>query len=165
MSVVLVGTRLRSARYKNFAAPTAGFRLKGETYPKAEFESVYAEVGFGGLHYTEKDEIPANWGRIPGPPGAIPSFDELNPVTQSGSLKMLRMGEWKLTFDMMGDGRLYNLEKDPYELKNLWGTASAAAIQARMTAELLKWTIRTQDDLPAAAYRAKRNARNWNASR
>jgi arylsulfatase A-like enzyme len=138
--------------------------LKGEAYPKEEFESIYAEVGFGGMNYTEKDTIPANWGRIPGASGAIPTFDELNPVTQSGNMKMVRVGEWKLTFDMMGNAQLYNLEEDPYELKNLYGSPAAAAMQARMTAELLKWTIRTQDDLPDAAYTAKRPARNWYAS-
>ena len=138
--------------------------LKGDPYPKEEFESIYSEVGFGGLNYTAKDEIPANFGRPIGAPGSIPSFDELNPVTQSGNMKMVRMGEWKLIFDMMGNAQLYNLEKDPYELKNLWGAASASVMQTRMTAELLKWTIRTQDDLPEAAYPAKRAARNWYSS-
>ena len=36
-------------------------QLKGEPYPKQEFESIYAEVGFGGMHYTEKDNIPETW--------------------------------------------------------------------------------------------------------
>ena len=39
--------------------------------PAAEFESVYAEVGFGGLHYTAADRIDPKWGHIPGGPGAI----------------------------------------------------------------------------------------------
>ena len=78
-------------------------------------------------------------------------------------MKMVRMGDWKLSFDMMGSGQLYNLATDPYELKNLYGKPSAAATQMRMLAELLAWTIRTQDTLPTARYQAKWAARNWYA--
>ena len=58
-------------------------------------------------------------------PDAIPTYDELNPVTQSGSVKMVRRGDWKLTFDMMGNGELYNIARDPYELSNLYGQEKA----------------------------------------
>lgn len=36
--------------------------LQGRNYPAAEFESVYAEVGFGGLNYTAEDTINPNFG-------------------------------------------------------------------------------------------------------
>jgi hypothetical protein len=134
--------------------------LTGNAYPEAEFESVYAEVGFGGMHYTAGDEINPRWGRT-GRPGVTPGYDELNPVTQSGNMKMVRMGDWKLTFDMMGSGQLYNVVADPYELKNLYGNPQAAEAQHRLMAALLRWTIRTQDDLPNAAYASKRPDRNW----
>ena len=135
--------------------------LQGNSYPAPEFESIYSEVGFGGLNYEPSDEIPKTWGRIPGPPGAIPSFDELNPVTQSGNTKCVRRGDWKLTYDMMGTGELYNLADDPYELKNLFGQAGHGDMQHRLMANLLEWTIRTQDDLPLAAYQDKWAPRNW----
>ena len=135
--------------------------LTGGDYPKAEFESVYAEVGFGGMNYTAADSIDPHWGRVTGKPGAIPTYDELNPVTQSGNMKMVRMGDWKLTFDMMGSGQLYNLAADPYELRNLFGNRETAEEQQRLMAALLRWTIRTQDDLPNAAYKAKWPQRNW----
>jgi arylsulfatase A-like enzyme len=134
--------------------------LTGGTYPAAEFDSIYSEVGFGGMHYTAGDDINPRWGRT-GRPDVRPGYDELNPVTQSGNLKMVRMGDWKLTFDMMGSGQLYNLAADPYELKNLYGAPQAADAQQRLMAALLRWTIRTQDDLPNAAYAAKRPERNW----
>ena len=51
--------------------------------------------------------------------GAIESSDELRSYTQSGYLKVVRMGDWKLAFDMMGSGQLYNLAADPSELRNL----------------------------------------------
>ena len=134
--------------------------LQGRDYPREEFESIYAEVGFGGLNYGPKDDIDPKWGHTGGP-GAIPGFDELNPVTQSGNMKMVRRDDWKLTFDMMGNGQLYHLANDPYELTNLYGNPSAAAMQNRLTADLLRWTIRTQDDLPVAAYKPKLANRNW----
>ncbi|MBI3280664.1 MAG: sulfatase-like hydrolase/transferase [Acidobacteria bacterium] len=135
--------------------------LTGGDYPRAEFESIYAEVGFGGMHYTDADAIDPRWGRIPGRPGAIPTYDELNPVTQSGNMKMVRMGDWKLTLDMMGSGQLYNLAEDPYELTNLFGKPEAAAPRQRLMESLLRWTIRSQDDLPNAAYTPKRPRHNW----
>jgi arylsulfatase A-like enzyme len=135
--------------------------LRGEDYPREEFESVYAEVGFGGMHYGPNDAIDPKWGRVAGAPGAVPTYDELNPVTQSGTLKMVRRGDWKLTFDMMGNGQLYNLAQDPYELRNLYGQREAATVQQALMADLLRWTIRTQDDLPAAAYQTKWADRNW----
>jgi arylsulfatase A-like enzyme len=138
--------------------------LQGGDYPAEEFRSIYSEVGFGGMYYDAGDRINERWGRVAGPQGAIPTFDELNPVTQSGNLKMVRMGDWKLTFDMLGNGALYNLAEDPYELRNLYGTPSLAQTQSQLTAELLAWTIRTQDDLPTAAYATKWPQRNWYAT-
>jgi len=62
--------------------------------------------------------------------------------------KMVRMGDWKLIFDMMGYGQLYHLPSDPCELKNLYGDPSVAKEQARLMEELMMWTIRNQDSLP-----------------
>ncbi len=139
--------------------------LTGQAYPREEFASIYSEVGFGGLYYGPEDEkngvINPKWGHVAGPPGAIPTYDELNPVTQSGNMKMVRRGEWKLIFDMMGNGRIYNLAHDPYELNDLFGKPGAAEIQPRLMADLLRWTIRTQDDLPIAAYQPKWAKHGW----
>jgi hypothetical protein len=62
---------------------------------------------------------------------------------------------------MLGNGQLYHLATDPFELKNLFGVPSAAEAQARLMAELLRWTIRTQDDLPVAAYTVKWPEHGW----
>ncbi|MCL4401782.1 MAG: sulfatase-like hydrolase/transferase [Acidobacteria bacterium] len=136
--------------------------LQGRDYPREEFETLYSEVGFGGMNYGPGDDIDPKWGRSLRF-GTIPACDELNPVTQSGDMKMVRRGDWKLIFDMMGNGQLYNLAEDPYELKNLFGQPHAAATQNQLTADLLRWTIRTQDDLPLAAYKTKWPVRNWYA--
>ena len=138
--------------------------LSGGEYPRDEFRSTYAEVGFGGLFYGPNDPIDFNTCRIPGPPGAQASFDELNSYTQSGYLRTVRMGNWKLSFDMMGRGQLYNLAADPYELTNVYGDARYTREQARMVEELLTWSIRVEDNLPVARYRAKWAKRNWYAT-
>jgi arylsulfatase A-like enzyme len=134
--------------------------LQGQPYPRAEFESIYSEVGFGGLYYGPGDAIDAKWG-VTGTGAALPGFDELNSVTQAGNMKMVRAGDWKLVFDMMGNGELYNVARDPYELRNLYHDASAAEMRNRLTAELLRWTIRTQDDLPVAGYTTKWPPHGW----
>ena len=131
--------------------------LTGEECPAAEFRSVYAELGFGGLHYACGDDPTLHFGR------EGPTFDELNSFTQSGNLKMVRKGQWKLLFDMMGHGELYDLEHDPAELIDLFDDPAYRDVRLEMVEELLAWTIRTEDDLPGGKYTPKRADRNWYA--
>lgn len=133
--------------------------LTGQDWPRAEFASAYAEQGFGGLHYTADDDFdPQQDGFHP----AI-SFDELNGWTQSGNMRMLRRGDWKLLFDMQGRGQLYNLAQDPVELKDLYDDPAHAAVRSEMLADLLAWTLRAQDPLPhpRRRYRFKSDPRNY----
>ena len=83
--------------------------LQRRDYPREEFQSIYAEAGYGGLPYPKGDPVPQNTGSLPRSPGERPSFDELNSVTQSGNLKMVRSFNYKVTFDKMGNGQLYDL--------------------------------------------------------
>jgi arylsulfatase A-like enzyme len=129
--------------------------LIGETSPPEEFRSIYAEVGFGGLPYSEQERPELHF------PYERPGFDELNTVTQSGNLKMVRMGRWKLLFDLLGCGQLYDLEQDPGELNNRFEDPGCREVRREMVEELLRWTIRTEDDLPGGLYRPKRTERNW----
>ena len=49
----------------------------------------------------------------------------------------MHTGDAKLTLELQsGDGELYNLINDKYEMKNLWDKPEAAALQAKMN-ELL----------------------------
>lgn len=133
--------------------------LLGEDYPKEEFISAYAEHGFGGLHYTADDEFdPAEDGLTAGV-----AFDELNGWSQSGAMRMARRGDWKLVFDMQGNGQLYDLSQDPFELDNLFDKPEKAVIQRDMLAELLAWTLRVQDPLPhpRRRYKFKSDPRNY----
>jgi arylsulfatase A-like enzyme len=129
--------------------------LQGQDYPREEFRSIYSEAGLGGLYYDSADEVQysspgeaASVKMSESPTPAGPGWDELDKVTQSGIQKMVRMDDWKLIYDMMGYGQLYHLPSDLCELKNLFGQPSAAQMQARLMAELLMWTIRSQDSLP-----------------
>jgi arylsulfatase A-like enzyme len=144
--------------------------LTGDDYPAQEFASVYAEQGFGGLHYTERDLDPDN----PDPEQRVipglkqgPNFDCLNSVSQSGTLRMLRKSDWKLVFDMQGHGQLHNLAHDPAELENLYDHPECTDVQRDMVAELLAWTLRVQDPLPLPTkYEMKTDPRNyWAAHR
>ncbi len=135
--------------------------LQGQSYPQEEFRSIYSTVGLGGLYYTASDHVPFV---LPEGPRAADraranprsaGFDELNKVTQSGLEKMVRMGDWKLIYDMMEYGQMYNLRADPCELHNLFGHAGVATEQVRLMSELLMWTIRTQDSLPTGAQNVK----------
>jgi arylsulfatase A-like enzyme len=134
--------------------------LTGGAYPHEEFASAYAEHGFGGLHYTAQDTLdPVKEGAL----NPAVSFDELNSWSQSGTMRMLRKGDWKLVFDMQGKGQLYNLVKDPGELQNLYGRRDAAEIQQQLLADLMAWTLRVQDPLPLPRrrYVMKTDPRNY----
>lgn len=126
--------------------------LQGEQYPREEFRSIYAGVGVGGLYYEEEDNIPTSISHDAARSG---SWDELNKVTQSGNQKMVRLGDWKLVYDMMGYGQLYNLKDDPCELENLFGKPQYAEWESKLMAELAMWVIRTQDSLPTGPQNGK----------
>jgi len=132
--------------------------LTGQDYPEQEFRSAYVELGYGGLHYGEHDRPPLHF------PYDAPRFDELNTVTQSGTVKCVRMDRWKLTYDMLGNGELYDLEADPAELVNRFDDPALVSVRQALVEELLRWTIRAEDDLPLANYVPKRAERNWYAT-
>lgn len=135
--------------------------LQGQDYPREEFRSIYSTVGLGGLYYDRADNVPYSIAERPIKKGDTQSsrygigWDELNKVTQSGLEKMVRMGDWKLIYGMMGYGQLYHLPSDPCEIKNLFGHPNVAKEQAQLMAELLMWAIRDQDSLPTGPQNLK----------
>lgn len=123
--------------------------LTGQTAGGEAFRSAYVEQGFGGLHYTTDDDLdPEDDGLTRSKDGEPGAYDCLNSWTQSGTLRMVRMGKWKLVFDMEGTGQLYNLEVDPAEMDNLYNKPEVAGKQMEMLQELLKWRLRLEDQLP-----------------
>ncbi|MBN9391091.1 MAG: sulfatase-like hydrolase/transferase [Chloroflexi bacterium] len=134
--------------------------LSGQDYPPGEFASVYGEQGVGGLHYTEDDVTEVQPGLPTSKTGA---FDCLNSCSQSGLLRMVRKGEWKLVLDMQGRGQFFNLADDPFELNNLWGKADYIREQTELLTELAVKMMQAVDPLPipASGYTRKVNPRNY----
>ena len=135
--------------------------LEGQSYPKEEFRSILSEHGFGGQFITEDDDPKYFYDR-----GALnpkPFYDELNTWSQSGRTCMVRKGDWKIIVDMLGNVRLYNLAKDPVELKNLAGKCSTRRKENEMMQELLKWQIGINDPIPVPRrrYTQKRLKHNY----
>ncbi len=149
--------------------------LNGGDYPPEEFASIYAEQGYGGLHYSDDDDPDFEHAMEAGPvdlagledgteSGPIrPTFDEMNSYSQSGTMRMLREDDWKLVIDMQGRGQLYNLARDPFELTNLYDDPDYANVQCRMLTDLLVWALRAQDPLPLPKdrYIMKTDPRNY----
>ena len=135
--------------------------LGGREYPKEEFRSVMSEAGFGGQYFTREDSEDYIKEGAVGKKGLF--FDELNTWSQSGTISMVRMGEWKLVFDMKGNGELYNMDKDPSETDTLFGKRRYRRIQDTLLQELLKWEIATEDPIPVPRrrYWFKRNPHNY----
>jgi len=121
--------------------------LQGKDYPKQEFSSIIVQQGFGGLHYTNLEQYNPYT-----QDGTLEKgrkvFDELNTWSQSGTMRMLRKGDWKLVDDMQGSGQMYDLVNDPAEIHNLFGKKKYAAKQLELLEDMLTWELRTQDPLP-----------------
>ena len=139
--------------------------LTGGDYPAEEFASAYVEQGIGGRHVRgdEADYDATQDGFTPATAEEWGEFDELNTITQSGSMRMVRKGDWKLIVDMQGAGQLYNLADDPVELDNLYGRPNVAGVQMEMLHELVTWTVRAADPLPTPGprYTPRRDKRNY----
>ena len=135
--------------------------LEGRDYPAEEFRSVMSEHGFGGQYITAADDPAKFWDAEA--VGRAPFYDELNTWSQSGHSCMVRMGDWKYICDMHGQAQLYNLARDPRELRNLAGKARWSRRELQMTRELLKWTIAANDPIPVPRkrYTQKRYKHNY----
>jgi arylsulfatase A-like enzyme len=119
----------------------------------------------GGLPYTAADVPDPMPGLADNGGPHAPSFDELNAVTQSGRRRMVRKDRWKLVADELGSVRLYDLETDPRELRDLAREAGHADVLVDLLTELASWMMRAEDPLPVPerGYPLKRDARNHRA--
>lgn len=120
--------------------------LQGKEYPKADFASVVAQYGFGGRDYTSIDQInPYKDGCLT--KGKV-DFLELNSYAGSGFLRLLRKDDWKLIYNMQGNGRLYHLSEDPAEVNDLFQDERYKDKKLELIQDLLAWELRSQDPLP-----------------
>jgi arylsulfatase A-like enzyme len=140
--------------------------LSGKAYPEAEFESIIGQQGYGGLHFTkvqQYDPYSQDGTLVKG----RKEFDELNTWSQSGTMRLLRKGDWKLIMDMQGAGQLYNMKDDPAEVNNLFNKVQHAQKQAELMYDMMAWELRMQDPLPypraspKRKYGFKRDPKNY----
>lgn len=133
--------------------------LRGEPAPAVEFDSIYAELGYGGvsydLAYDAADRPDLHF------PYEGATFDELNAITQSGGERMVRAGPHKLIMDDLGRGRLYDLDADPAELDDRYDDPGLAPVRDRLQRLLIRWMVRVADDLPTGAYTPRTADHNW----
>lgn len=130
--------------------------LENQNIPEKEYQSAYAESGFGGLYWTEKDSLTLyeEGASRPGKePGSLQTFDCLNTWTQAGQVRMLRRGNYKIQLDMLENGYLYDLENDPREMHNLFYDPVFTDIKADMLAGLMAASLRACDPLPVPRHR------------
>lgn len=124
--------------------------LTGDAIPEKEFDCAYAESGFGGLYWNEKDGLDLV---AEGASNEMVTFDCLNTWTQCGQVRSLWKGDYHIQLDMMGTGFLYCVANDPRELHNLWDEEEFAAVKMEMLGELASAMMRAQDLLPAPHFR------------
>jgi len=129
--------------------------LRGEPAPQREFGSIYAELGYGGVPYREDERPELHF------PYEGPTIDELNTVTMSGGMRMVRAGRHKLTIDVDGHVELFDLETDPVELVDLADDPDHASTRAQLLELAARWMIRVADDLPRGVYVPKTAPHNW----
>jgi arylsulfatase A-like enzyme len=128
--------------------------LEGSEYPEKEFAVAYAESGFGGLYWKEADHLTV---QEEGACRGWETFDCLNTWSQSGQVRMLCKGSFKIQVDMLGEGYLYNLDSDPMEVHNLFDDEAYAAVKADLLTELAAAMMRVSDPIPTPRrrYRTK----------
>ena len=120
--------------------------LRGENVPEGEFDTAYAESGYSGLYWDARDELSLEAEGASNPDRT--RFDCLNTWTQSGQVRAVRRGDWKLQCDMLGHVYLYDLRHDPLEGHNLADDPTYAVQRADMLQELAAAMMKADDVLP-----------------
>lgn len=136
--------------------------LTGEKLTKEEFDTTYAESGFGGLYWNEKDDLDLI---REGAAYKMETFDCLNTWTQCGQVRSFWKDGWHIQMDMNGKGYLYHVDEDPEEIHNCWKEEKYRTVKEEMLCGLAEAMMRAADPLPAphARYRTKIHPKGyWN---
>lgn len=124
--------------------------LTNREAPMEEFACAYAESGFGGLYWNERDELDLV---TEGASQNMVTFDCLNTWTQCGQVRALWEDGYHIQLDMMGKGYLYDTKKDPRELQNLWERTEYTEKKTEMLSKLAAAMMRAADPLPVPHHR------------
>ena len=129
--------------------------LEGRPLPEGgdvscEYDCAFAESGYGGLYWGEKDHLdPVTEGATNG----WKNFDCLNTWTQCGQVRALWKDGYHIQLDMMGNGYLYHTDGDPSELCNLWDEPACAQTREELLAALASEMMKQTDVIPVPHYR------------
>jgi len=113
--------------------------------PFAPRETCFAECGIEGPPVQPQDLLED---QLPGSPYEEWALGPLGHQYWSNRVKMVRTKKWKLGYYSNGDGELYDMEVDRWELSNLYSSPEHRGIVADMKERLLQWMIETEDTLP-----------------
>lgn len=119
--------------------------LRGEEYPKQDFDTAFCETGYGGLNYNWEDQPDLD--KYISPKGV--SFNELNEYSLGGSMRMVRFNNWKLISEISGKQELYDLKEDPGELYNRIDSKDPAhlKIKAELMEKMILMLIQNEEPL------------------
>lgn len=104
-------------------------------------DAAFSEYGAGGPPFTLADLR-----KLPKPYGRRALMRSLQWREAEGRRKMVRTHRWKYVHDPMGDlDELYDLQEDPWELRNVAADPAHGAVIAEMKGRLPDWSIETED--------------------
>ena len=98
---------------------------------------------------THRDPMFVEW--TPGEPGRketpLPGFsaEEIRKAKQARRRAVITQDGWKLVLADADKHQLYNLERDPYELQNLFYVGGHDDVIRRLTQEIHQWQKETKD--------------------
>lgn len=122
--------------------------IQGESFlplmnggPYESREAIFAEHGLEGPF--KKLEECTRFPEGPLTPDFSPGYK-----SGTGRIKSVRTKKWKLVYYPNGEGELYDMENDPWELTNLYGRSEHSGIIHELERRILNWTIESEDTLP-----------------
>jgi arylsulfatase len=137
-------------------------RMQGAPLPTVtnapDRDAAFSEYGTGGPLFTMKmlEQLPKPW-------GYSTIIESLWAREAEGRRKMVRTQRWKYVHDSMAVGatstsgsdggpgevdELYDLENDPWELRNLAHEPEYGEVISQMRLKLADWMISTEDFMP-----------------
>jgi hypothetical protein len=103
-------------------------------------EAAFSEYGIPGIPYNEERiKVEGLEGKRFSNPGNCYIPWEGNPISLAGRIRMIRTDQWKFIEEEGGVCELYDLEKDSYELRNLWNALGYEEIQKELQYKLEEW--------------------------
>jgi arylsulfatase A-like enzyme len=114
--------------------------MNGGSYESRE--AIFVEHGLEGRF--KKLEECTRFPKGPLTPDFSPGYK-----SGTGRIKGVRTGKWKLVYYPNGEGELYDMESDPWELTNLYGRPEYSGIVHELERRVLNWTIESEDRLPS----------------